>query len=295
MSLRIDTQARIEAVRLQNQGAAPSAPSAGYSLVFSKSDGLYLETSGGAVIGPFITGSASQAAGTPINGWVSDSNSWAYASADAPSFVASVNATGTMSVGMKVKLTQTSDKYFFITGISVTGTTSFLSLYGGTDYTLVNAAITSPYYSTAKAPLGFPMDPAKWTVSVTDTTSRSQGSPTQNTWYNLASISISIPIGAWFVSYQLAVGVDRGGAGNVNVFSTLSTANNSESDKTMTGGIYATGATYAEGMVVRARYLTLASKTSYYLNERTTLADQVTLYNDGGVATTVISALCAHL
>jgi hypothetical protein len=57
-------------------------------------------------------------------------------------------------------------------------------LYGGTDYTLAAAgdAITAPYYSVVKAPLGFPLNSNKWTVKVTDATIRSQLTPTANTW-----------------------------------------------------------------------------------------------------------------
>lgn len=58
MALRIDTQGRIEAVRFQNQTGSPAAPAAGYSLLYLTTNGLYMETSGGAVIGPFVTGTA---------------------------------------------------------------------------------------------------------------------------------------------------------------------------------------------------------------------------------------------
>lgn len=58
MSLRVDTQARIEAVRFQNQTGSPAAPDAGYSLIYILPTGLYMETSGGAVIGPFVTGTS---------------------------------------------------------------------------------------------------------------------------------------------------------------------------------------------------------------------------------------------
>ena len=44
--------------------------------------------------------------------------------------------------------------------------------------------VTLPNYSITKAPFGFPLSPAKWTVEVTDTSERVQASPTQDTWYN---------------------------------------------------------------------------------------------------------------
>lgn len=63
MSVKIDTQARIGAVRFQNQTGSPAAPAAGYSLLYMTTNGLYMETSGGAVIGPFVTGTAAAPAG----------------------------------------------------------------------------------------------------------------------------------------------------------------------------------------------------------------------------------------
>lgn len=49
---RIDTTAVIERVRLQEQGADPSNPSAGYAYLYAKSDGIYLIQDDGKVLGP---------------------------------------------------------------------------------------------------------------------------------------------------------------------------------------------------------------------------------------------------
>lgn len=92
-------------------------------------------------------------------GWIGDPNTWTYSSADAPTFVASVNAdvTGILSEGMRIKLTQTTAKYFIVTAVAAfSGGATLITLYGGTDYVLANAAITAPAYSSAYAPLGFP-------------------------------------------------------------------------------------------------------------------------------------------
>jgi hypothetical protein len=110
---------------------------------------------------------------TPL-GWSKVQETWSYASADAPTFVMTVpaGATAKYSPGMRVKLTQSTGgtKYFIITAVASTS----ITLYGGTDYTLNNEAITAPYYSTQKAPFGFPLSAAKWSVRVTNTSSASQ-------------------------------------------------------------------------------------------------------------------------
>jgi len=170
------------------------------------------------------------------DGWQSVSDSWSYASADSPTFTITVpsGAASIYSAGMRVKLTQTTVKYFIITAVADTG----LTVYGGTDYTLANAAISSISYSTQKAPLGFPLDTTKWTVEVTDVTLRSQVNPTVNTWYNLGSITISVPIGIWKVMYSCDI---QWNGSATNTFQdstvTLSTANNTQSDVDFSGHV----------------------------------------------------------
>jgi hypothetical protein len=86
-----------------------------------------------------------------LDGWVPVSDTWTYASATTitvPSGAASI-----YSVGDKVKITQTTAKYFYITGVADTT----LTVYAGSDYTVANAAITSPCYSKALTPIDFPV------------------------------------------------------------------------------------------------------------------------------------------
>ncbi len=61
MVKRIDTTARIESVRLEEQGSAPVSPGAGFTHVWAKSDGLYTVNDSDEEIGPFITGTSSGA------------------------------------------------------------------------------------------------------------------------------------------------------------------------------------------------------------------------------------------
>lgn len=84
------------------------------------------------------------------DGWTAISDSWSYGSAT--TITVPSDATTKYSVGDKIKLTQTTVKYFYITAVS----TTTLTISGGTDYTLANAAISSPSYSKVVTPLGFP-------------------------------------------------------------------------------------------------------------------------------------------
>jgi len=235
--------------------------------------------------------------GMPNDGWVASSDTWTYASADSPTFtftISGVDRTNVLQPGMRIKLTQTTAKYFIITAVAFSTNTT-VTIYGGTDYTLANAAITSPYYSALKAPYGFNTSPSKWTVEVLDTTLRTQATPTANTWYNNGSLSISIPIGVWHVSYHVSV-QRSGSAGTWDVITTLSTANNSQSDAEFSAfAAYAGSIAENGGAAYRWKVLTLAAKTSYYLNMMTRTASLSNMYFRNDLATCAIRAVSAYL
>ena len=92
---------------------------------------------------------------TTDNGWISARATLTYASASAPTFVCntSIDLTTRISVGMKIKLTQTTTKYFFVTAI----TSTTITLYGGTTYSVINATISNVYFSSVQLPYGFPI------------------------------------------------------------------------------------------------------------------------------------------
>lgn len=237
-----------------------------------------------------------------LDGWISANETWTYASVDDPTFtftIAAFDATAKYSPGMKVKLTNATVKYFIITKVVFDDPGSTITVYGGTDYNLVDAAITSPYYSTMKAPLGFPLAPDKWTVEVNSANDRSTATPTANTWYNAETIII--PIGIWRVEhYAPLYGTSNAAQTAFKETVTLSTANNSESDSVFSGEIYTTGASGTIGAAVvisRSKVLVLAAKTNYYLNYRTTLANMASIYVLGASAEgpTIIRAICVFL
>lgn len=107
------------------------------------------------------------------SGWREVTDSLTYASAT--TITAPTDATTKYSVGDKLRLTQTTVKYFYITGVAATT----LTITGGSDYTLVNAAISDVSYSKALTPLNFPQsfgwtptlsglfDDADWTKACT--------------------------------------------------------------------------------------------------------------------------------
>lgn len=260
-----------------------------------------------ATYSPFVAGQIWTATICNLlaGGWISvdGAGTFAYSSADAPTYVitAPADCTGFVGVGMRVQLTHGGVvKYFIITAIGA-GT---WTLYGGTDYTLSNTPLSLVSISPFKAPLGFNADPAKWSVVVTDSTQRSQATPNGALWYNVGSESITLPIGAWNVSYEVTVEVDQNsttGTGQLISYVTLSNANNSESDPSMTcysaPSLYVSANTLAiSNAFTRGRPITVATKTPYYLNTKANAgAGASNVYYLNSVAQLVLRAVCAYL
>lgn len=234
------------------------------------------------------------------NGWVSMPQTLTYSSADGPTGIVTTGGadlTAVIPVGARLKLTQTTVKYFVVTAIDATT----ITFYGGTDYTLANAAITLPSYSLAKVPVGFNASPVKWTVLVTDTGNRVQTTPTPSTYYNPNNITISVPIGVWLLDFSCAVYCDGVATGDIDNFliAGLATANNiaPAGDLLALTRVEATrsgGGSLLFSQIARSKQLTVAAKTSYYLTVTSVNATDEVGFR-GGTATTILRAVCAYL
>lgn len=98
-------------------------------------------------------------------GWVSAvGQTWTYATAT--TFTITGDYTAILNKGDKIKLTQTTAKYFYVTAVSYSAPNTTVTVTGGSDYSLANAAITSPYYSKIASPNGFPTS-FNWSPSFT--------------------------------------------------------------------------------------------------------------------------------
>jgi len=233
-------------------------------------------------------------------GWFSAGETWTYASADTPTFTFTIpgDKTSKYSPGMRIKLTQTTVKYFIITAVAYSAPNTTITIYGGTDYTLVGAAITEPFFSAQKAPIAFPLDPSKWTVKVTDSIQRQQLNPTNGTWYNLGDIQITIPLGLWSVEYFVCLGVKKEAATEITAYVTLSTTNSSESDTDMTASEFldgASGTLSLQTCVYRRKIITALAKSIYYINTKTLTGGVLTITNHNVNSKLIIRAVCAYL
>ena len=87
-------------------------------------------------------------------GWFAPNETWTYASAT--TFTVPGDQTVKYHKGTKIKLTQTTEKYFYVIGSSYGAPNTTVTVTGGSDYSLANAAITLPFFSYAENPQGFP-------------------------------------------------------------------------------------------------------------------------------------------
>ncbi|MCA9333898.1 LamG domain-containing protein, partial [Candidatus Saccharibacteria bacterium] len=187
----------------------------------------------------------------------------------------------------------TTVEYAITTAISSDGLTETVQVPEGCALP-TSGGITSMAYSPHKVPHGFPAERGKWSISRVLKADTNQSSPVQNTWYNLG-YSMSIPVGAWGVFYEVSATAQN--ATNPSVVQvTLSTANNTESDKEATSHSQVNGATGIVLTQIRNVDITLSSATTYYLNLRTTTASGIGLGLNGSNAhPCVIKAECAYL
>lgn len=152
-----------------------------------------------------------------------------------------------------------------------------VTVFTGTDCNIPNMALTSPLYSTQAAPYGFPAARDKWVVEYISAVSNSQVSATPNAWYNLGSAQLTVPIGPWELKKQVSAIV---GSGN-NVYTTLSTTNNSETDYRFSESTeVAAGVNTITGPHLRSAFISNTASTTYYLLTKTA-ASGATIYNHG--------------
>ena len=236
--------------------------------------------------------------GYPLpDGWIPAGETWTYKSADAPTYTFTVSGDKSTKYypGMRLKLTQTTAKYFIVTKVTYSSPNTTVTIYGGTDYDLTNATITNPFYSMMKAPAGFPLDPLKWTVSLINTTIYEQSNPVNDQWYNLGSLSIYIPIGAWRVDFWVVAQVLQPSAAGISLKAALSTSTSSATDSDLKMLHYLESCTGYIGLVTKGKYLNIDSKTRYYVIESCSGTNISKLYCNGASSATKVMAVCAYL
>lgn len=234
--------------------------------------------------------------GYPSIGWIAVVDTWAFSSWD------SGNATGVITVptdatlkysaGMKVQITQATGgtKFGFIT--KVTATT--LTIYFGTDYTLINQTISSPMFSTERAPFAFPLDPTKWTQTFNYSDDNNVTTIAQ-----VGAHQLSIPIGSFYLSMTATLRISNSGVNGTTIQCGLSTLNNSFDDTDFTGmlwnGSVASFGSFDSTHVYIRKPVTVTTPTIYYQVAQRGGAALTTSVLGGSGIPGKLEAVCAYI
>lgn len=231
------------------------------------------------------------------DGWITDTRTWTYATGAGTNVgtftIAGVDLTGVYNVGDKVKFTQTTIKYAVITKVAFSTDTT-VTIYMGTDYTIANAAITLPAYSHSRNPVGFSIDPSKWTITTSGTSDRTTTSGT----YASLTDTIVIPIGAWNIKFKAALVNSAASTANTLSYVTLSSDASSETNPQLTLYLRKRSSSAAAtstngGTEYTESFITTTSSTTFTVMGKTN-AD--TLVVEGSTAhATLIRAVCAYI
>lgn len=177
-------------------------------------------------------------------------------------------------------------------------TSTIITVFTGTDYNIPNMTLSNPHYSTHKSPYGFMATPDRWYVSAILKSIAQKVAPTAGTWYNDGSINFPIPLGIWRVYHQESGYGYKGSGAIFTNATTLSTANNTESEPELTSYNHieaGAGLTFVGNHSHREKPLVLSAQTTYYLNYKTGTASSDTVGIDGSVTPAMIVAECGYL
>ena len=240
-------------------------------------------------------------------GWNPLGQTLTYVSVDDPTGivkVVGVNVTDKLSVGMRLMFTNGGNIIKgIITSLAFSSDTiiTFLHEIDPTDSQaltlMVDSAITLSYFSTQKAPYGFPLNPAKWSVLKTDTSARTQGSAVSNTWYNIGTTNsqLTLPIGAWNVSFKVSMVGVSSSTTVMTIRACLSTANNASTNQNLQGQSYSNSELWLANTFVGSDIISIDSKTTYYLNALCISTSLSTITFDNNATSMFIRATCAYL
>lgn len=160
--------------------------------------------------------------------------------------------------------------------------------------------VSAADYSSWKAPFGFPAQRWKWVILSMLNTQYTQASATISTWYNVGNQQLYIPIGEWRASYQCNSGIG-GGTGATIHFTTLSSANNTQSTPEFSVEDYFGSAQTWFVPKSRQGDISQSSAGAWYLNQSHATSGTPTLYTQESAFSStsgnpsIIFAECAYL
>lgn len=227
--------------------------------------------------------------------WTPAEETWSYSSWSSTTRIGVItvpsNATAKYSAGMRIRITQSTGgtKYGIIHAVSSTSLTVFFA----SGYTLNNEAISNPYWSCVKVPFGFPASRRNFELE-TSTSGFTQSSPSASTWYNS---SINLPVGiGMMLGWQANIFAIKT-SGPIDISCTLSTTTNSETDADYTSRHYTTGVNESASPAGKQSGKVTAAAATYSLLIYTPQSSTSSIRLLGGASSgnTLISAVSAYI
>jgi len=180
----------------------------------------------------------------------------------------------------------TIDKKFFIISIA----NNNITVYGGTDYALTTGTITDAYFSTNKAPYGFPTNPDKWSIFSNGNVS-SINNPTNGVYYNIGG-NIVLKVGLWKLSYDIMGYNDASAVQFLSFSPGWGTSTNNQNIPKSNGWLFSNNTILIDAVQNEIIY-NATNNTTLYLNACTNYANTLKLqtWNYGARR----KAVCAYL
>jgi hypothetical protein len=185
-------------------------------------------------------------------------------------------------------------EYGIITNASYSLPNTTLTIFTGTDYNIPNGALANFYYSSTRAPYGFPGGD-KWLVDALVRVSVAVAIGATGTWFD-TNHKLSVPTGAWKLMHEGAYSQANSSNGSTQLSTTLTGA---------TAGRLTDLATYLFNTVASAGYIVTAHREksiNISAQEIYTLqawvgagAGSITAPIRGDVADSYIKAECLYL
>lgn len=233
------------------------------------------------------------------SGWSKVLDTWTFGSVDNPTGV--INWTGAnskVSAGMRIKFDNGGHTIYGIVTAVSSSTMTFLHEMNEANNNAVNlmanSEISNPNISAYKVPLGFNANPSRWSVKYSEIVGASRDTPTANSWYNLGSVSLVVPIGLWNIGYKTSCYTVKGSASFAGSYFTLSTSSSSESDFGFRVANIMPTSDLITTAVCPPKLVNRTTKATYYLNQSTPYAG-TTRIATSNYARTIIEAVCAYL
>lgn len=120
--------------------------------------------------------------------------------ANANNFTASGGAISTYAANP-----MNSTQYAIITNVAYSAPNSVVTVFTGTDNIIPNMTLISPYYSTQRAPYGFPASRTKWRISVPLAVESSLTSNANYGAFLSGGWNINVPVGQWRVGWYVSI------------------------------------------------------------------------------------------